>query len=57
MKRLFLMQSYDDSKQIPRFFTDSSTTCVDKRMNLGQIREKVQKVVQCIEAKCLAHLY
>ena len=36
---LFLMQSYDDSKQIPRIFSNSSPTCVDNRLNLGQIRE------------------
>ena len=36
---LFLMQSYDDSKQIPRYFTDSSQSCMDNRLNLGQIEE------------------
>ena len=36
---LFLMQSYDDSMQIPSFFNDSSPTCVDNRLNLGQIAE------------------
>ena len=40
------MQSYDDSKQSPRIFTDSSPTCMDNRLNLGQIGEKDQKVVQ-----------
>ena len=43
---ILLMQSYDDSKQFPRNFTDSSPTCMDKRQNLGQIAEKDQKVVQ-----------
>ena len=46
---LLLMQSYDDSKQFPRNFSDSSPTCMDKRLNLGQIREICQKVVQCSE--------
>ena len=36
---LFLMQRYDDSKQIPRYFTDSSQSCMDNRLNLGQIAE------------------
>ena len=39
---LFLMQSYDDSKQIPRNFSDSSQTCVDKCPDLGQIAENHQ---------------
>ena len=43
---LLLMQSYDDFHSIPRIFTDSSPTCMDKRLNLGQIGEKDQKVVQ-----------
>ena len=36
---LILMQSYDDSKQIPRYFSDSSQTCVDKHLIFGQIEE------------------
>ena len=36
---LFLMQSYGDSKQIPRNFTDSSQTYMDNRLILGQTRE------------------
>jgi len=43
---LLLMQSYDDFHSIPRIFTDSSPTCMDKRLNLGQIGGKCQKVVQ-----------
>ena len=43
---LFLMQSYDDSKQIPRNFSDSSPTCVDNRLNLGQIGEINHILVQ-----------
>ncbi len=43
---LLLMQSYDDFHSVPRIFTDSSPTCMDKRQNLGQIAEKDQKVVQ-----------
>ena len=39
---LFLMQRYDDSKQIPRYFSDSSQTCVDNRLDLGQIAENLQ---------------
>ena len=46
---LFLMQSYDDSKQFPRKFTDSSPTCVDKRLILGQIVKILSKNVQCSE--------
>ncbi len=33
------MQSYGDSKHFPRILTDSSPTCVDNRLNLGQIGE------------------
>ena len=33
------MQSYDDSKQIPRYFSNSSQTCMDNRLDLGQIEE------------------
>jgi hypothetical protein len=40
-----LMQSYDDSKQFPRNFTDSSPTCMDNRLNLGQIGEICSKSV------------
>ena len=29
-------QSYGDFRQIPRNLADSSLTCVDKRLNLGQ---------------------
>ena len=36
---LFLMQSYGDSKQVPRNFTDSSQTYMDNRLILGQTRE------------------
>ena len=36
---LFLMQSYGDSTQIPRNFTDSSQTYMDNRLVLGQTRE------------------
>ena len=36
---LFLMQSYDDSKQIPRNFSDSSQSCMDNRLIFGQIAE------------------
>ena len=43
---LFLMQRYDDSKQIPRYFTDSSQSCMDNRLNLGQIAEICSKLVQ-----------
>ena len=39
------MQSYDDSKQFPRNFTDSSPTCMDNRLNLGQIGEICSKSV------------
>ena len=43
---LFLMQSYDDSKQIPRNFPESSQTCMDKRLTFGQIAEICSKLVQ-----------
>ena len=43
---LLLMQSYDDSQQFPRNFTDSSPTCMDKRLNLGQIGENGVEFVQ-----------
>jgi len=46
---LLLMQSYDDFHSIPRIFTDSSPTCMDKCLNLGQIGEKASKNVQCNE--------
>jgi hypothetical protein len=37
---LFLMQSYGDSKQIPRKTPDSSLTCMDKHQTFGQMGEK-----------------
>jgi hypothetical protein len=42
------MQSYGDFHSIPRNITISFPTCMDKRLNLGQIRERGHKVVQCI---------
>ena len=41
-----LVQSYGDFGLIPRFFANSSPTCVDKRTIFGQIGETVRKVVQ-----------
>jgi len=45
---LLLMQSYDDYLSIPKNISDSSSTCMDKRLNLGQIGERAPKVVQTI---------
>ena len=42
---LFLMQSYGDSKQVPRNFTESSQTYMDNRQILGQTREIASKSV------------
>ena len=39
------MQSYGDSTQIPRNFTDSSQTYMDNRLILGQTREIASKSV------------
>ena len=39
------MQSYGDFKLIPRNCTKSSLTCVDKRLDNGQIGETGPKVV------------
>jgi hypothetical protein len=49
---MFLMQSYGEISPIPRNFSNSSPTCVDKSLNLGQIGEIASKSVQCSEAKC-----
>jgi hypothetical protein len=46
------MQRYNDFGKIPRKFPDSSPTCVDKSLNLGQIGEIASKSVQCSGAKC-----
>ena len=45
---LFLMQSYGDSKQVPRNFTESSQTYMDNRLIFGQTREIASKNVQSI---------
>ena len=45
---LLLMQSYDDFLSITRNFSDSSSTCMDNRLNFGQIGERAPKVVQTI---------
>jgi hypothetical protein len=42
------MQSYDDFGLIPRKISNSSHTCVDKRLIFGQIEETSQKVVQYV---------
>ena len=39
------MQSYDDYQMIPRNSAKSSSTCVDKHPDYGQIGENDQKVV------------
>jgi hypothetical protein len=39
------MQSYGDFQLIPRNIANSSSTCVDKRPNFGQIGETGQKFV------------
>ena len=43
---LFLMQRYGEKQSIPRKTPDSSQTCMDKRLNLGQIAEICSKLVQ-----------
>ena len=42
---LFLMQSYGDFGLIPRKCANSSLTCMDNRLDNGQIGETDQKVV------------
>jgi hypothetical protein len=36
MNFFLLMQSYSEKQQLPRNLADSSLTCMDKRLNLGQ---------------------
>ena len=43
---LFLMQRYDEKQSIPRKTIKSSSTCIDKLLDLGQIGEKLSKSVQ-----------
>ena len=43
---LSTVQSYDDSKQFPRNFFDSSQSCMDNRLTFGQIGEFAAKIVQ-----------
>ena len=42
------MQSYGDFQLIPRNIANSSSTCMDKRLNIGQIGERAAFSVHSI---------
>jgi len=51
------MQSYGEFQQIPRKTIKSSSTCMDKRLDFGQIGENTSKFVQKSGNNWLFHFY